>query len=333
MHAVSAAAATALRAALPPLLPTLLPALLALALLPAGCSSSAVQPGRQEAAALEESSQSSAETPPSAVPAPRPVPPDALDGELVAAEIATVGWDRFTNAPLVLLRDLESGQVIPIWVGLAEARAIAIALAEVEMPRPMTHDLMVHLIDALHAKLERVVVRDLVDGTYLGLLELRVEGEAEPLLIDTRPSDGLALAARTGAAISVARKILDESPDYEFLAPEGSDQIVRFSGLTLVAPTPEQREQFRLPERDGLLITRAVGTAATQGLERGDFIVEVRGKVPTEPMDFLDAVEEAPPGTPLPLTYWRDGEEHALELIPELPTLPGTPQRGPKQIA
>ena len=257
----------------------------------------------------------------------------AIQGDYLEVEVATVGWDALSDAPLVLLREQTTGQVVPIWVGVAEARAIAAALEEVEMPRPMTHDLMANLLTKLDAKVEELLIHDLIDGTYYALLALRPHGaqDGEPLLVDTRPSDGIALALRVGATIRIARKILAESPDFEFLAPEGSDQVVRAFGLTVVAPTAELRERFHLPERPGLVITRALGEAASKGLRRGDLLVEVAGAVPTEPVQFLDAVRDAPLDRPIPVTYWRDGEEHQTELNPA--ERKEEAEKGPAQVA
>jgi len=255
-----------------------------------------------------------------------------LDGTYLSAEIATVGFDRVTGAPIVLLRELGSGQVVPIWVGTAEARSIAMALHEISFPRPLTHDLMTDVIGKLGGELEEVVVHDLVDGTYYGLLRIRLEGREEPMLVDTRPSDGLALAARTGAAISIAEKILRESPDYEFMAPQESDQVVRLSGLTLVAPTEQHQEEFGLPDRSGVLVTRATGVAARQGLKRGDLIVEVNGEALEAPVGFLEVLEETPVGEPLQLRIWREGEGQTLEFIPDRRP-PEEGEEGPKRVA
>ncbi len=238
------------------------------------------------------------------------------DGDFLAAEVATVGWDAFSGAPIVLLRTLDSGQVVPIWVGTAEARAIASALHGVEYPRPMTHDLMRNLLGKLHAQLEEVLIHDLKDGTYYGLLKLRLDGEPEPLVVDSRPSDGLALALRTGAAIRLSSKLLTESPEFEFMAPEGMDQVVQSLGLTVVAPNDDLRQRFALPDRPGLVVIRATGEAASRGIEVGDLILEVNGKVPEEPLDLLEALRDTPPGDPLAITYWRQGQEHTVEIYP-----------------
>lgn len=256
--------------------------------------------------------------------------PSAVDGDYLPAEIATIGWDGLAQAPIVLVRDVRSGRVVPIWVGIAEAQSIAAALHEVEFPRPMTHDLMANLLTRLDATMEELLIHALVDNTYYALIRLRVPGRDEPLLVDTRPSDGMALALRTGASIRMAREIVEQSPDFEFMAPEGEDQVVRALGLTLVGPTERLRELFSLPERPGLVITRAVGEAEAKGLQRGDYIVSVAGRVPEEPVDFLDALGDAPIDRPLVVVYWRDGAEHTAELDP---TADDSEEEGPRQVA
>ncbi len=251
------------------------------------------------------------------------VPPAALRPpaeDLLAAELATVGWDALSGSPVVLLREIASGQVLPIWIGMAEARAIGLALHGIEAPRPMTHDLMADLFGHFDAKLEQVVVTELRDSTYYGLLKLRVAGEDEPRWVDTRPSDGLALALRTGARILVAAQLMEDQPDFQFLAPELPDQVVRAVGVTVRAATPELQQQFALPERDGLVVIAVSGEAERQGLERGDLIVDLNGSTPREPLDLLDAIGRSP-GV-LTVTYWREGEETTVELVIEAEPAP-----------
>lgn len=285
--------------------------------------------------------QPTAEPPPvAAAPAPRSAPdsstPQADAPELPAdeafrtMEIATVGWDRLGAAPVVLLRDPETGQVVPIWVGVAEARAIAAALHEIEYPRPMTHDLMVDVLGRLHAHLDELLIHDLVDGTYLGMLRLSTPDDGdEPLLVDTRPSDGMALALRAGATIRVAQKILDNTPDVDFMAPDEPDQVVRALGLTVVAPTEAQRQEFALPvDRAGLLVIRSVGNAALAGVTRGDLLVEVAGAAVAEPVDLLDALRDLPYGDPVPMLVLHDGTVRPVTVVPEREG-----ERGPKPVA
>lgn len=254
--------------------------------------------------------------------------PEATEDGPCSAEVATVGWDGLTNAPVVLVRELATGRVVPIWVGVAEARAIASALHGVEFPRPMTHDLMRDLLAGLGGSLESLHIHDLRDGTYYGELTVRVEGRDEPILVDTRPSDGMALALRTGAEILLSQAVLDETPDIDFLAPEAGEQVVSALGLTLVVPTEAHRREHELPDRPGLLVTRVVGPAEEEGLRRGDLVVEVNGVEPETPMDFLDALREAPAVAPVAVTFWRDGEERSVKLLPD-PDASGDRPDGP----
>jgi bifunctional DNase/RNase len=238
-------------------------------------------------------------------------PPDV---ELLVAEITTVGWDELSGSPVVLLREVDSGQVLPIWIGIAEARAISLELHGVELTRPMTHDLMVDLLHNLDAELEEVVVHDLREGTYYGLLKLRLAGRAEPRWIDTRPSDGLALALRTNARIRVSKKLIDDLPDYRFQAPDTPEQVVRALGLTVVAADEVWRRELELPDRPGIVVLAAAGEAQRRGLRRGDLIVDIDGRTPHQPLDLLQAMTDAPAGGTLRVTYWREGSEYSAEL-------------------
>lgn len=257
-----------------------------------------------------------------------------FDGEYLPMEVATVGWDSSTTSPVVLLRQLDTGQMVPIWVGVAEAQAIAAALHEVRYPRPMTHDLMNDLIGRLGGRLDELLIHDVVDGTYFGLLRVSLGNGREPLIVDSRPSDGLALALRSGAAIRVAQKILDETPDVDFLAPDEPDQVVRALGLTVVARSPELTREHGLPEEGhGLVVLRAVGSAADQGLRRGDLVLDVAGIQMRRPIDLLDALEDVPYGQKVPVTYWRDGEETTVELAPQPPPPAGGTREASGPIA
>lgn len=233
--------------------------------------------------------------------------------DLVEVELASVGMSRLTGSPVVLLREMVSGDVVPIFIGVPEARAILMAMHDTPVPRPMTHDLMRDLLGALDAVLERVYVDDLAGGTYYGMLELRVTGQDSPLRVDTRPSDALALAVRTGARILVAPQILVAGRDLEY---EGlpDEQVVTALGITVVTVTPSLRETLELPERPGLLVNRTAGLAAEAGLDPGALLLEINGETPTSPMGFLERVRATPSGERVELRYWQNGQEHTLHL-------------------
>lgn len=114
--------------------------------------------------------------------------------------------DPSTNAPIVILKDLKGDMVLPIWVGLYEANAIALEVEKATTPRPMTHDLLKNVVNGLNATVQRVVVTELKDDTFYAVLWLDQDGET--VTVDCRPSDALALALRADCPIYVNEDVL-----------------------------------------------------------------------------------------------------------------------------
>ncbi len=117
--------------------------------------------------------------------------------------------DPVTNMPIVILKDETEERVLPIWVGIFEANAIALRIEDIDTPRPMTHDLLRNLLESLSAKVMKIVVTELRDNTYFAQIHLQVDGSSRA--IDARPSDAIALALRTEAPIYVEQQVLDQS--------------------------------------------------------------------------------------------------------------------------
>src|ERR671929_1514666 len=117
--------------------------------------------------------------------------------------------DPITNTPIVILRDKEGQKVLPIWVGIFEANAIALQIENISTPRPMTHDLLRNVIHDLKASVQKVVVCDLQENTFYALIYLSMNGEV--VAIDARPSDAIALALRTRAPIFVEDTVIDHA--------------------------------------------------------------------------------------------------------------------------
>jgi bifunctional DNase/RNase len=140
---------------------------------------------------------------------------------LIEMSIRGLMVDPITNMPIVILRDADNQRVLPIWVGPVEANAIALQIENVAPPRPMTHDLLMRVLAELGATLVRVIIEDLKDNTFYAYLELDREGE--PLLIDARPSDALALALRTKARVFVHPQVLDQAKSID-VSPDKADQ-------------------------------------------------------------------------------------------------------------
>lgn len=129
--------------------------------------------------------------------------------ESVAMEVVGVRVELPTNTPILLLKERDGTRYLPIWIGTPEATAIALALEGIETARPLTHDLMKTLLDALGAEIERVDVTSLDEGTFYA--DLVIESEGEELTISARPSDAIALATRSGAPVFASKALLDEA--------------------------------------------------------------------------------------------------------------------------
>jgi bifunctional DNase/RNase len=127
-----------------------------------------------------------------------------------------------TNTPIVVLRDAEGQKVLPIWVGVFEANAIAVQIENVPTPRPMTHDLLRNVIHDLHATVERIVVTDLKENTFFALIHLNISGER--VAIDARPSDAIALALRASAPIFVEEAVIEQSKLVEPSTPQAESE-------------------------------------------------------------------------------------------------------------
>lgn len=137
---------------------------------------------------------------------------------MIEVTVAHLGLDRSTNTPVVILREKDGTRVLPIWIGPAEASAIAMVIQGVKAPRPMTHDLLKQLVVGLGAQLRRVVISQVKDNTYFA--ELLMSRDEELFQLDARPSDSIALALRLHAPIYTSDDLLDERSVEE---PEGSD--------------------------------------------------------------------------------------------------------------
>ena len=121
--------------------------------------------------------------------------------------------DPITNMPIIILRDQEGQRILPIWVGVFEANAIALQIENVQTPRPMTHDLLKNIIDDLSAQVERIVVTELRENTFYALIHLRKNGHS--IEVDARPSDAIALALRTRSPIFVEEAVIQNARSVE----------------------------------------------------------------------------------------------------------------------
>ena len=135
--------------------------------------------------------------------------------------VAGLVLDPASNAPIVILKDATGAVVLPIWIGLAEATAIASALKKVEVARPMTHDLLQIVIDRLGGRVVRMVVTALRDNTFIANLEVAAGNEVH--VIDCRPSDAIAVSVRYGTPIYVAADVLAHAQVTLVAAAQGAE--------------------------------------------------------------------------------------------------------------
>ena len=127
---------------------------------------------------------------------------------MIEMNVQGITLDPVTNMPIVILKGKDSNEVLPIWIGIFEANAIAMQLEGVSRPRPMTHDLITNLIRELSGRVEYIHIYDLKNNTYYAEISILKDGEV--LKIDSRPSDAINIALRTGAPIFVSPKVLED---------------------------------------------------------------------------------------------------------------------------
>ncbi|MGH7799797.1 MAG: bifunctional nuclease family protein [Thermodesulfobacteriota bacterium] len=128
-------------------------------------------------------------------------------------KVSGIALDPFTNTPIVILKDLTGERVLPIWIGFMEASAIAMELEKTPRARPLTHDLMKTLLETLKFSVIRVDVTDLRNDTFYA--EIRLQRGSEEHIVDSRPSDAIAIALRTGSPIFVRDEVLEKSKKLE----------------------------------------------------------------------------------------------------------------------
>jgi uncharacterized protein len=128
----------------------------------------------------------------------------------IEVKIRALMMDPNSGTPIIILKDVQSDTMLPIWVGAYEANAIALEIEKIAPPRPMTHDLLRNLITELGVQVERVVVTSLRDNTFFAVIEMR-NSEGERMVLDSRPSDAIALALRADCPIYVDMEVIKAS--------------------------------------------------------------------------------------------------------------------------
>jgi uncharacterized protein len=204
-----------------------------------------------------------------------------VTGSWLEVRVRGVTVDPQAGSPVVLLEELRGERVLPVWIGVFEARAIAMEIDHVTPPRPMTHDLIKTIIEQVKAQVTHVLITDLKDNTFYAQLALRAGGAS--LHIDARPSDAIALALRVKAPIYVATTVFERAPAIELRGDDPTaTTVLKRHGLTLQNLTASLVAHFQLPTPEGVLVSdvEAGSGAERDGVRRGDVIVAAnQGKV------------------------------------------------------
>jgi bifunctional DNase/RNase len=148
------------------------------------------------------------------------------DGTMeVEMKIKGLMIDPITNMPIIILRDPSSSAVLPIWVGIFEANAIALQIEKIATPRPMTHDLLRSILTGLKATVQKVVITDLKENTFFAIIHLDHDGRT--LSVDSRPSDAIALALRTGSPIFVTNTVIEKAKNTDLTKDASESERIR----------------------------------------------------------------------------------------------------------
>lgn len=127
----------------------------------------------------------------------------------IEMKVAGITLDPVTKMPIIILKDVKEDHALPIWIGIAEASAIATQLEKIDLARPMTHDLMKNILTELGVEVKKIEVTDLKDNTFYAMIHMQIEGQA--LQVDSRPSDAIALALRTDSPIFVSEEVVNQA--------------------------------------------------------------------------------------------------------------------------
>jgi uncharacterized protein len=237
-----------------------------------------------------------------------PVARAAAAGE-IRVEVTQVGYDQDSQAHYVLLRAENRDRVLPIMIGDEEAQAITLELHGIKPERPLTHDLLRSVIERTGNQVDRVVISDMRDEVYYAKIYM----DQGRYAIDSRPSDAIALAMGTGAPIFVADKLLQSSLSGDVAEQGALPPTARALGITVQDLTPDLARYFGVPGRKGVLVAEVADPAQRAGIERGDIITDIGGKLVNALADFSQDLSAVRNGA-VTLTLMRAGAAHTITV-------------------
>jgi uncharacterized protein len=237
----------------------------------------------------------------------------AQESNSVETRIKTLMLDPNTQSPIVVLETVTDKKLLPIWIDVPEARAIALELEHVTTPRPLTHDLIRNIIQGLGATLQRVVITDLRNNTYFALLLLGLKGQ--DFQIDARPSDAIAVALRLKAPIYASPQVLAKSKSLPALASP-TRELQKRLGIQAQDLTVEVAALLDIAFQKGVLVVDvAKGSAAMDaGIQRGDIITKANDQTVQSTLELEALVQSKKPETRIKLEVIKKGKPTVIVI-------------------
>ncbi len=238
-----------------------------------------------------------------------------LDEDLLEMKVKGVTIDPQGNTPVVILEEPHGRRAFPIWIGLSEARAIALEMEGVSTPRPLTYALLSNILTDLNVKIVRIIITAIQDNTFYATLLLR-QG-SKTLTIDARPSDAIALALHVKAPVFVTKKLLDGVRTVTLQEPAASSFSTQTLGLHIQSLDTTLASFFHLATADGVLVSavEAGSQAERHGMRRGDVITSVDGKPIKDIQDFLATCKGKKVGQEILFQVIRDRSPLMIRLL------------------
>ena len=237
----------------------------------------------------------------------------AQDSGSVETKIKTLMLDPYSQSPIVVLETVPDKKLLPIWIDVPEARAIAIELEKVATPRPLTHDLIRNIIQGLGATLQRVTITDLRSNTYFAVLFLGIKGQE--LQIDARPSDAIAVALRMKAPIYASTQVLAKAKSLPSLSNE-TKEFQKKLGVQAQDLTVEVAALLDLSVQRGVLITEVAqgSVAMLAGIQRGNVITKANDQAIQSAHDLEAFLQSTKPQTRIKLEVIKKGKPTLIEI-------------------
>jgi uncharacterized protein len=240
-------------------------------------------------------------------------PHAAQEAASVETKIKTLMLDPNSQLPVVVLETLTDKQLLPIWIDVPEARAIALELEHVTTPRPLTHDLIRNILQGLGATVQRVLISDLRSNTYFAVVFLGFKGQE--LQIDARPSDAIAVALRMKAPIYASAQVLAKSKSLPAMGTRAKESQKRL-GIQAQDLTSEIAALLDVSFQKGVVVVDVAqgSVAMTAGIQRGDIITKANDHVIPSSHELEALVRSTKPGTRMKLEIIKKGKPTTLVI-------------------